>query len=106
MLVKTWYECLVGERSKLYIDKKLCIMKIRSFILSMLLFVLPLFLLNLYGNPEQTTRSMVFNLVLLIIVAVVNNLIMDWLHKKYPYQSSYKPKNKPNLEATPEKISE
>lgn len=81
-------------------------MKIRSFILSMLFFVVPLFLLNSYGNPEQTTKSMIFKLVLLIIVAVVNNLIMDWLHKKYPYQPSYKPKNKPNLETSPEKLSE
>lgn len=81
-------------------------MKIRSFILSMFLFVLPLFLLNRYGNPEQTTKSMIFHLVLLIILAVINNLIVDWLHKKYPYQPAYKPKNKPNLETSPEKISE
>ena len=78
-------------------------MKIRRFILSMLLFVLPLFLLNRYGNPEQTTKSMIFNLVLLIIAAVINNLITDWLHKKYPYQPSYKPKSKPNLETSFEK---
>lgn len=81
-------------------------MKIRSFILSILFFVLPLFLLNRYSNPEQTTESMIFHLGLLIILAVINNLIIDWLHKKYPYQSSYKPKNKPNLETSPEKISE
>lgn len=71
-------------------------MKIRSFILSMFLFVLPLFLLNRYGNPEQTTKSMIFHLVLLIIVAVINNLIMDWLHKKSLMQSSFQDENTPN----------
>jgi uncharacterized membrane protein required for colicin V production len=81
-------------------------MKIRSFILSMLLFVLPLFLLNRYGNPEQTTKSMIFHLVLLIIVAVINNLIMDWLHKKSLNHSSFQAENTPNLEKNPEKITQ
>lgn len=78
-------------------------MKIRNLILSLALFVLPLFLLNWYTNPEQPTKLRIFHLVLLITVALINHFLFGWLNKKYPYQSSYKPKNKPILENTTEK---
>lgn len=71
--------------------------------MSVVFFVVPLFLLNWYTNPEQSTKSRIFHLILLFIVAVINHFIMGWLHKKYPYQSSYKPKNESNLQTTAEK---
>lgn len=81
-------------------------MKIRNLILSLILFVVPLFLLNWYTNPEQPTKLRILHLVLLITVALINHFLFGWLNKKYPYQPSYKPKNKPNLETSPEKLSE
>jgi K+-transporting ATPase A subunit len=81
-------------------------MKIKNFILRIVFFVVPLFLLNLYGNPEQSTKSRIFFLILLIMVAIINAFFGTWIEKKYPYQSSYKPKNESNLETTAEKITE
>lgn len=81
-------------------------MKLKNILLRTIFFVIPLFLLDLYLTPERSLNEKVFYLMGLIPVGILVSIFGIWIEKKYPYESSHKTKNTPDLEKDPEKITE
>lgn len=68
-------------------------MKLKHLLLVVIFYATPLFLLDLYMDPEKTIESRITYLIALVIGGVAVGFINHWLSKKYPYKSSYKPKD-------------
>ncbi len=81
-------------------------MKLKNIVFRTVFYIVPLFLLDLYLTPERSLNEKLFYLSGLTLVGIVVAIFGIWVEKKYPYQSSYNPNNEPNLEKTPEKITE
>lgn len=69
-------------------------MKLKHILLFIIVYATPLFLLDLYTNPERTKESRLTYLIALLIGGAAVGFINNWLSKKYPYKPSYKSKDK------------
>ena len=78
-------------------------MKLKNIVFRTILYVVPLFFLDLYLTPERSLNEKLFYLIGLVLIGISVAILGIWIEKKYPYQSSYKPKNQPSLEKTAEK---
>lgn len=68
-------------------------MKLKKILLFLIFYSTPLFLLDLYANPERSKESRMVYLIGLIVLGAIMSFINTWLSKKFPYKSSYRPKD-------------
>jgi TRAP-type uncharacterized transport system fused permease subunit len=88
----------IHTNANLSISSKQSFMKLKNIVFRTVFYIVPIFLLDLYLTPERSLNEKLAYLIGLTLIGIIVAIFGTWIEMKYPYQSSYQPKNEPNLE--------